>query len=188
MKSLIRYLRLSTITEGKWMIQYVENRFDDPVKNAVWNYVAGYTTGINNILRRRWKADSDYVKLLDSAFTKKSKVDVYRTVDWKYLENMYNITQESLKDFVGKKIQNRGYLSTSTKRKSPWGNIWKSDEVVLHIYSLKEISVIDVNEMFTSRDIDCVDQYEVILPRELEMSIKGYSVQDGTTFIEIEII
>ena len=86
------------------------------------------------------------------------------------------------------KIQNRGYLSTSAKRKSPWGNTWKPDEVVLHIYPLKEISVIDVNELFTSRDIDCVDQYEVILPRELEMSIKGYSVQDDTTFIEIEII
>ena len=64
----------------------------------------------------------------------------------------------------------------------------ENDEVVLHIYSLKEINVIDVNELFTSRDIDCVDQYEVILPRELEMSIKGYSVQDGTAFIEIEII
>ena len=92
MKSLERYLHLSTINEGKWMIKFVENRFDDPVKNAVWNYVAGYTTGINNILRRRGRADSDYVKLLDSAFTKKSKVDVYRTVDWKYLENIYNIT------------------------------------------------------------------------------------------------
>ena len=68
----MRYLHLSTINEGKWMIKFVENRFDDPVKNAVWNYVAGYTTGINNILRRRGRADSDYVKLLDSAFTKKS--------------------------------------------------------------------------------------------------------------------
>lgn len=183
MKTLKTY-----ISEGKWMDQYIENKYSDPAKNAVWNYVAGYTTGINNILRRGGRVDKEYIKLFDSAFTQKSKINVYRTIDWKYLKNVYNITENNLKDFIGSTISNKGYMSTSSECKSPWGHKWREDEVVLHIYSSRVIPIIDVNAIFDSTEIDCSDQSEIILPRNLEMQIKNYSNIDKTLFIELEII
>ena len=66
----------------------IQNQYEDPIKNAVWNYVAGYTTSINNLLR---KHDNDEIitKDMDDAFKVYGESDItdfYRTVDWEIHE------------------------------------------------------------------------------------------------------
>lgn len=46
MKSLTQY-----ILEKSWD-KYQTNTYDDPNKNAIYDYVAGYTVGVNDDLRK----------------------------------------------------------------------------------------------------------------------------------------
>lgn len=196
MKGILQY-----IIENKKLDKYITNTYpDDPIKSAVYDYVAGYTTNVNMILRKneKWNKVTD---LLDKAFTKqKEKIDVYRTVDWDYMNNIYGITKDNLDDFIGKEITNKAYMSTTHEFHSPWGNTWTSDELVLHIVSNKPYPYIDVNDMFTADEIDCEDQKEYLLPRNTTMKILSYEIKkntkesgkifnkNGTYLIELQIV
>ena len=80
MKSLIEY-----ILEKNWD-NYITSTYDDPIKNAIYDYVAGYTVGVNYDLRKGISRSSKNVlRELDNAFNSKyasnNKIDVYRT-EW----------------------------------------------------------------------------------------------------------
>ena len=74
MKGIVQY-----IIENKKLDKYITNTYpDDPIKSAVYDYVAGYTTNVNMILRKneKWNKVTD---LLDKAFTKqKEKISTKR--------------------------------------------------------------------------------------------------------------
>lgn len=190
MNSLYNY-----ILEGK-LSRFISHKYkDDEITSAVWDYVSGYTTSVNDILRKGGKAPevTDY---LDQAFTYRNQTrDLYRTVDLSYLKNMYGITIENIEDFVGKTITIKSYISTSYKFISPWSSRWSDDEVIIKISSVKPTPCIDVNQMFSKYEIDCWDQYEIILPRNLKLKITGFHIEkgrrfnkNGNLFIEAQII
>lgn len=182
MKQLSEY-----IVEKNWD-KYEEFMYDDPIKNAVWNYVAGYTTGVNNDLRAGVKTGSKKVKQnLDKAFIKKEMIDVYRVVDWDYMKNIYNITKDNIDDFIGTTITNKAYMSTSRKNTSVWGSTFESD-LYLHIVSKKPYLCIDINEVLPAEDIDCEDQEEILLPRDTSLKILSYTINKGIYTIETEIV
>ena len=54
------------INESRNPEDIMQQQYDDPIKNAIWNYVAGYTTTINNILRKG--KTNILTKDLDEAF------------------------------------------------------------------------------------------------------------------------
>jgi len=82
---------------------------DDEVKSAVWDYVLGYTTSVNNELRKGRKGVAKQVSdLLDRAFTRKIKLDVYRTVDWAFMENIFGITKDNIGGMAGRVITDKG--------------------------------------------------------------------------------
>lgn len=165
---------------------------DDEVKSAVWDYVLGYTTSVNNELRKGRKGVAKQVTdLLDRAFTKKIRLDVYRTVDWAFMENIFGITKDNIGDMGGRVITDKGYMSTASSFISPWGSSWLDDELVLHIVSDEPVSVIDVNSVLPAEDIDCEEQSEIILPRGSRIEIIGFKKlrgrkygAGGTFFIE----
>lgn len=170
--------------------KYITNTYpDDQVKSAVYDYVAGYTTAINDILRKGNKCDK-ITKLLDSAFAKTGFIDVYRTVDWGYMENIHGITKDTIHNFVGSIITNKGYMSASYDFKSPWGDRWTNGELVFHITSDKLYPYIAVNDIFGDNEIDCTSQNECILPRNTQLIIKDISIMRnrvGTYLIEAVI-
>lgn len=173
MKTLSQY-----ILEKSWD-KYQTNTYDDPNKNAIYDYVAGYTVGVNDDLRKGISRGSKKViQSLDNAFNSKyateSKLDVYRTVTWEYLENVYGCTIDNIEEFVGKKFLNKGYMSTTRLFKSPWGSTWTDDELVLHITSKNKIKYLDINTIFEPEEIDCEDQEEILLQRNQEMSLISY--------------
>jgi len=194
MKDLAQYIFERNYTQN--------NKYaDDPIKSAVWDYVAGYTCGINNDLRKNYvkKEDKTILPLLDKAFEKESKkLNVYRTVEWDYFKNIYGCTKENIDTFIGKEFVNKGYMSTASEFQSPWGSHWNEWELLMHITSDKEYSCIDVNKMFPNEDeIDCHNQNEILLPRNTKMVLKSYSIKkkrqdkrfdkDGTYVLEMEI-
>lgn len=141
--------------------------------------MAGYTVGVNDDLRKGISRGSKKViQSLDNAFNSKyateSKLDVYRTVTWEYLENVYGCTIDNIEEFVGKKFLNKGYMSTTRLFKSPWGSTWTDDELVLHITSKNKIKYLDINTIFEPEEIDCEDQEEILLQRNQEMSLISY--------------
>ena len=171
--------------------KYITNTYpDDQVKSAVYDYVAGYTTAINDILRKGNKCGK-ITKLLDSAFTKTDYIDIYRTVDWGYMENIHGITKDTINEFIGSIITNKGYMSASYDFKSPWGDRWTNDELVFHITSNKPYPYIAVNDIFDDNEIDCTSQNECILPRDTRLIIKDISIMKnmcGTYVIDAGII
>lgn len=170
--------------------KYITNTYpDDQVKSAVYDYVAGYTTAINDILRKGNKCGK-ITKLLDSAFTKTGVIDVYRTVDWDYMENIHGITKATINNFIGSTITNKGYMSASYDFKSPWGDRWTNGELVFHITSNKPYPYMAVNDIFDDNEIDCTSQNECILPRNTQIIIKDISIMRnkvGTYLIEAVI-
>ena len=190
MKSLVEY-----ITETK-LEDCINHKYpDDEVKSAIWDYVAGYTTDVNNLLRKgkakQAKVVTDY---LDQAFKDKMKLDVYRTVDWDYFNNIHGITKENIDENIGKEITNKGYMSTTIEFKSPWGT-WDSNELVMHITSDKPYPYIDINKMFPNDDeIDCSSQKEILLPRDTTLKLVSYSIEtkkpfnkNGTYVLEMKL-
>lgn len=188
MKALNEY-----INEHK-LDKYITNTYpDDPVKSAVYDYVAGYTTSVNAELRKGKKWDN-VTKYLDKAFNEATKINVYRTVDWDYMKNIHGITKENLQDKIGSTIINKGYMSTTSEYQSPWANRWTDGELILHIVSDKPYPFIDINSMFRDDEIDCASQKEYLLPRNTKLEIISVDLKkgklydkDGTYQIELKI-
>ena len=191
MKDIVTYIK-----ESKWG-DIKQNKYDDPIKNAVWNYVAGYTSGVNNSLRSgKTKSVKDVTDDLDKAFVKKQKIDVYRTVEWDYLKNIYGITKDNIEDKVGSILINKGYMSTAMEMISPWSSKWTDKELILHIVSDFDYPCIDINKEFTDdNEIDCSEQKELLLPRNTKVKFNSYKTissekthKDGNYLLELEIV
>lgn len=186
MKTLNEY-----ITEGKWD-KYRSNKYNDIIKSAVYDYVSGLTTGINNELRSGKKSSKTVIKELDLAFTSnyacKMKLNVFRVVDWDYLNNIYNITKYNIDDNLNKVFINKAYISTTKIKGSVWGSFTK-DEVLINIISDNTINAIDVNYVIPAEDIDCEEQQEVLLPRNMKFKILSYTIDnDGIYNFLIKIL
>lgn len=159
-----------------------QNRYEDELKSAVWDYVAGYTTAINNILRKKRvikKGSEEVIDKLDRAFDvlgTKTKIDVYRTIDWDYLFNIYGMTKDNIDDFIGKEFKNRGYMSTAEEFISPWSSGWLDEELVMHITSEYPYPNLNINTLFNADEIDCEDQKEILLPRDTTLILQSYQI------------
>lgn len=193
------------INETSWD-NYQNHKYDDDVKSAIHDYVAGYTSGVNDVLRKgSTRGCKEVVKLLDEAFdskyASKGKLDVWRTVDWDYVTNIYGCTKENIKEYVDKKYVclNKGYMSTTNEFHSPWGSKWNDYDVVLHITSDFDYPYIDVNKVFQNdNEIDCAFQKEILLPRNTKMEMQSFEVKnekhnkifhkDGNYVLELKII
>ena len=176
----------SLITERSWD-KYQESKYNDDIKDAVYCYVAGLTSGVNDDLRKgSTRGSKNVIKNLDAAFVKKEKLDVYRVVTWEYLENIYGLTQSNIDDFIGKTLENKGYMSTSKKKTSVWGTM-TSDELMLHITSKDSYPCIDVNSILPKEDIDCSEQEEILLPRSTKVKLKSYTETKDSYVLEMEI-
>ena len=188
-------INLNTYITEKKFDKYMNHKYpNDEVKSALWDYVAGYTTAVNAELREGRKVEQ-ITSLLDKAFKDKRKIDNYRTVDWKYFENVYGITKENLKDKIGEEIINKGYMSTASEFISPWAKTWYKDELIMHITSDKEYPCVDVNKEFKPDEIDCEEQKEIILPRNTKLRIESFEIKkgkqfhtDGNYYIEMKIV
>lgn len=164
--------------------RYSTNHYpDDPIKSALWDYVSGYTSDINNKLKKKhYNQVKDVCFLLDQAFVEKQYIDVWRTVELSYLQYYYNINisdEQSVKDFVSDKprLINKGYMSTASIKESPWMSGWYDSQLLLHITSDFKYPCIDINKVFSEKEIDCSDQHEILLPRNTEIQITGYSYE-----------
>ena len=176
MKALNEY-----INEHK-LDKYITNMYpDDPVKSAVYDYVAGYTTSVNTELRKGKKWDN-VTKSLDKAFVDKEKLDIYRTVDWDYMNNIHGITKDNVNDKIGTEIINKGYMSTTHEYHSPWASRWTDGELILHIVSDKPYPYIDINKMFREDEIDCASQKEYLLPRNTKLEIISVDLKKGKLY------
>lgn len=175
------------------MVSLVESRLKDmrqhrypgdEVGSAIWDYVSGYTTRVNDELRKgRTAAARIITGTLDAAFTDRlPSLDVYRTVDWDFMKNIYGITPSNIRDRIGGIIIDSGYMSTASVMRSPWGSGWTDGELILHITSSGPVSVIDVNRRLPAEDIDCEEQCEIILPRGSGLRVLGCRLLKGRAY------
>lgn len=178
------------LTESKNPEDIMQHQYEDPIKNSVWNYVAGYTSSVNNILRAG--KTNILTKELDEAFNIYGDTDInefYRTVDWDYMLNIYGVTKENIIDYIGHTFKNRGYMSTSSQRISPWGKRWNEWELLVHITG--DTTYIDINKLFTPDEIDCEEQNELLLPRNTLLRLDSYKImrnKEKTYLLEMSII
>lgn len=178
------------INESRNPEDIMQQQYDDPIKNAIWNYVAGYTTSINNILRKG--KTNILTKELDEAFNEYGESDItnfYRTVDWNYMKNIYGVTKENIREFIGKTFTNKGYMSTSSEFQSPWGSRWNEWELVIHMRG--DTQYININNIFDADEIDCKDQNELLLPRNTRLRLEAVKVmrnREKTYLLEMIII
>ena len=179
------------LDESKRPEDIMQHQYEDPIKNAIWNYVIGYTTSINNILRNK-KQNEKITKDLDKAFDIYGDSDItefYRTVDWDYMLNIYGLTKENIDEYIGETFRNRGYMSTSSQRISPWGKRWNEWELLIHITG--DTQYIDINKVFTPDEIDCEEQNELLLPRNTLLRLDSYKImrnKEKTYLLEMSII
>lgn len=151
-------------------------QYYDEVKNSLWNYVSGYTVGdINKDLRKgvMSKQLKGIVERIDSLM-QLDDVKVYRTVDWDYMKNIYNITKDNINEEIGKVFTAKAYTSTTREFKSVWGSKWSDNELCMEITSKGKIGCVDINSVLPPKDIDCAEQEEVLLQRNLNFTIDGY--------------
>ena len=159
-------------------------KYEDSAKNALWNYVAGYTvTDINKLLRsnRRPIALTDACSLIDANMKPLDSIIVYRTVDWDYMLEIYNITKKNLKSCTGYEFVSLGYTSTTKTRQNVWSSIWTKDELLLEIHVKRNTKGVYINDIFKKNEIDCYEQDEVLLQRNLHFVIVDFSLmsKDG---------
>lgn len=177
MKSITEYIN------EKYWDKYQNNKYEgDEIKSAIYDYVAGYTSGVNDDLRAlKQRGSKNVIKNLDAAFesdyASKGKIDVWRTVKWEYMENVYHITPESIKDFVGTTLENKGFMSTTHVFQSPWGKTWWDDDVIMHITSTQQLPYLDINKIFKADEIDCEFQKEWLLPRNTIMTLDSFTIK-----------
>ena len=153
-------------------------QYYDDAKNSLWNYVSGYTVGdINKDLRKgkMSKQLKEIVERIDSLM-QLDEVKVYRTVDWDYMKNIYNITKDNSNEEIGKVFNAKAYTSTTREFKSVWGSSWSDNELCMEITSKGKIGCVDINSVLSSKDIDCAEQEEVLLQRNLNFTIDGYKL------------
>ena len=181
------------LLEKRSYSKFIEYKYDDPNKNIIYNYVLGLISGINDNLRSNdTKTDADIIKAMDDAFESNlavnKKIDVYRTVTWDYMKNIYNISNINIEDAVGKKITNKGFMSTTSIKKSPWMDSWSDDECVMHITSDKNVKYIDVNKIFKKSEIDSYFQKEILLPRNMKLEIISVEPIDDTYMFNMKLL
>ena len=156
----------------------------DEVGLAMLDYVEGTTTNVNNYLRdgkmiiSKKKIDHA-IKYMDQGFkdTWPAGKPLYRTITWDFMENLYGISRDNIEEHIGDKILDKGYMSTTHEEQSPWGSVWKDDELVLVFTPQNDIHCFDVNKNIHPDDIDCEDQMEILLPRNVEFTIDSYEVK-----------
>jgi hypothetical protein len=194
MKSLKEY-----IFERGWD-EYQQNTYpDNLIKDAVYDYVSGCTSGVNDELRKgNIKGSKQVISKLDKAFINKEIINVYRTVDWDYMNNIYKCNKDNIDEFINKSFINKGYMSTSSILISPWGKQWSDYELILHIVSKKPYPCININKIFNPDEIDCEDQEEILLPRNTKLNLLSYEIKNnkddkrypkiGIYILELEII
>lgn len=182
----------------KQIKQFILESIDDS-KQAALDYVRGYTTNVNDFLRSgkvliSKKEIDAAIAGLDKCFKDKCSGTLYRTVEWKFMQNVFGITKQSIDKHIGNIIEDKGYMSASKVRKSPWGGTWMKDELVLAI-DADGLSCFDVNKNFSKEDIDCAEQEEVLLPRGTKLKIISSETKKdkncysgGTVFIRCEKI
>jgi len=187
---LFNMFNFENLNESRNPEDIIQQQYDDPIKNAVWNYVAGYTTSVNNILRK--DKTNILTKELDEAFNEYGESDItdfYRTVDWDYMKNIYGVTKENIREFIGKTFINKGYMSTSSEFQSPWGSKWNEWELVIHMHG--DTQYININNIFDVDEIDCEDQNELLLPRNTRLKLESIKVmrnKEKTYLLEMVII
>ena len=148
----------------------------DKIKLAIYDYVSGLTSAVNDYLRNgyKWQAVTKY---LDNAFYSKyatvDKADLYRTVTKDYLKNVHNINVDNIDDYIGSTIVNEGYMSCSKTLINPWGGSWFSDEVILHIYSNNKVTYLDIDKIFENDELPSGEQEEILLQRKTRLRIIG---------------
>ena len=74
------------------------------------------------------------------------------------------------------KKQQRCLASTTREFKSVWGSRWSDNELCIKITSKGKIGCVDINSVLPSKDIDCAEQEEVLLQRNLNFTIDGYKL------------
>ena len=153
-------------------------QYYDDAKNSLWNYVSGYTVGdINKDLRKgvMSKQLKGIVERIDSLM-QMDEVKVYRTVDWDYMKNIYNITKDNIDEEIGKVFTAKAYTSTTREFKSVWGSRWSDNELCMEITSKGKVNCVAINSVLPPEDIDCSEQEEVLLQRNLNFTIDGYGL------------
>ena len=190
-------MKINRLNES-WLEDFITHHYpDDEVKSAIWDYVSGYTTSVNTELRSGRNTLARVVtSVLDNAFTDTlPKLDLYRTVDWDFMCNLFGITVKNIDAHIGDVIVDKGYMSTAQSMVSPWGSTWTGGELILHIVSDRPVDVVDVNRRLPAEDIDCEEQNEIILPRGSKLKIVGYKIlkgrgysRNGTYLLETEYI
>ncbi len=163
------------------LFKYETEKYEDPVKNAVWNYVAGYTVvELNKALRngKKSKELDNMCSLIDSAMKRSNKGILYRVVEWEYLQNIYRIYKENIDDMLFGRFIAKGYTSTTKESQNIWGSSFSKNEVFMEISYDRPVNCIDINKMFKRNEIDCWDQKEMLLQRDLNFTITGYQMLD----------
>ena len=171
---------------------YLTNTYDCEIKNAIHNYVSGMVSGVNNELRDNKNISKKDIKLheeaLKSYYATKRKIDVYRVVDWSFMKNVYGIDKKHLDLYINDTLESKNYMSATVKKESVWGTFLDED-LQLHITSDKPIECLDINSIFNKDEIDCAEQEEILLPRNLKLKFKKYTVsKSGIYLLEMEII
>lgn len=157
--------------------RYITKSYDDEYKSAVFDYVSGLTSNVNDYLRKGlYDVAKPVTSVLDNAFVTEDMVDVYRTVEWQYMYNKYGMSPFNINDFIRKKFLNEGYMSTAEVMQSPWSEKWFNNELIMHITSSRPYKQIRINDMFTRDEIDCADQNEILLPRNTYMILESYRI------------
>ena len=153
-------------------------QYYDEVKNSLWNYVSGYTVGDINKDLRKGKMSKQLKEIVERIDTlmQLDEVKVYRTVDWDYMKNIYNITKYNINKEIGKVFTAKAYTSTTREFKSVWESRWSDNELCMEITSKGKIGCVDINSVLPSKDIDCAEQEEVLLQRNLNFTIDNYEL------------
>ena len=182
----------------KLISQFILESIDKGYKAAL-DYVKGFTTNVNDFLRSgkvliSKKEIDEAISGLDSCFKDKYNKELYRTVDWNFMKNIFGITRKNIDKHIGDILEDKGYMSTSKVNASPWGGSWMKDELVLVIQSHSPIKCFDVNKNIDKKEIDCAEQEEILLPRNTKLEITKYEIlkdknchKDGTYFVYCNI-
>lgn len=157
--------------------------------DALYDYANGTTNSINFGLRR----GNPTVEELSTA-ERLSRVEslmelptLYRATLWKHIEGDYGITRSNLQAMIGRRIIDKGYMSTSSDSRVPESMYpMDSNTVFIRITSKGKHRAMNVNELLGSRS-PSPSQKEFLLGRNTEFSITKFEQKNGITYIEVEL-